>query len=360
MTGYRESYAGKTVLVTGGAGAIGSNLCRELLKLGARVLVLDNLVSGHRWNVPSEQGLLFSEGDILDEVKLKRSFFEKPQIVYHLAAFFANQNSIDHPENDLMVNGMGTLRMLEYSLMSGVERFVFASSGCAVYGGEAPLPLREEYMSMDLTTPYQVTKMLGELYCNFFHNHYGLKVVKTRFFNNYGPGEIPGQYRNVVPNFIYYAMKGLPLPITGGGEETRDFTFVADTVDGLLRAGCMEAAIGKEFNLATNRETTIGELAHTINRLVGNQAGVLSASRRKWDNHSRRLASIDRAKELLGYNPQTPLEVGLRHTIAWFVENWDKIDAAASFGPGMSSAVREMVVNREEKTPGVSNEIAAD
>jgi UDP-glucose 4-epimerase len=200
-----------------------------------------------------------------------------------------------------------------------------------------------------LTTPYQVTKMLGELYCNFFHNHYGLKVVKTRFFNNYGPGEIPGQYRNVVPNFIYYAMKGLPLPITGGGEETRDFTFVADTIDGLLRAGIMEAAVGKEFNLATHRETSIGDLARTINKLVGNQAGLLSASRRKWDTHSRRLASIERAKELLGYNPQTPLEIGLQHTIAWFVENWSKIEAAASFGPGMSSAVREMVVNQDEK-----------
>jgi nucleoside-diphosphate-sugar epimerase len=350
MNDYCESYAGKTVLITGGAGAIGSNLCRELVSLGARVLILDDLSSGQRWNVPSCQGVLFSQGDILDEVMLKRVFFERPQIVYHLAAFFANQNSLDHPERDLMVNGMGTLKLLEYSLLTGVERFVFASSGCTVYGGEAPMPLKEDYISMNLTTPYQVTKMLGELYCNFFYNHYGLKVVKTRFFNNYGPGEVPGQYRNVVPNFIYYAIKGLPLPITGDGGETRDFTFVGDTVDGLLRVGAMEAAIGKEFNLATCQETRIGDLAHTINRLVGNEAGVLSASRRKWDNKSRRLASIDRAKDLLGYNPQTPLEVGLRKTIDWFVENWDKIDAAASFGPGMSSAVREMVINQDEKS----------
>ena len=360
MNTYCESYAGKTVLVTGGAGAIGSNLCRELVRLGARVIVLDNLSSGHRWNVPSCQGVLFTEGDILDEVKLKRVFFEGPQIVYHLAAFFANQNSLDHPERDLMVNGMGTLRLLEYSLLTGVERFVFASSGCAVYDGAAPLPLNEDYMSMNLTTPYQVTKMLGELYCNFFYNHYALKVVKTRFFNSYGAGEVPGQYRNVIPNFIYYAMKGLPLPITGEGEETRDFTYVGDTVDGLLRAGVMEEAIGKEFNLATCRETRIGDLAHMINRLVGNKAGVLPASRRKWDNHSRRLASIDRAKDLLGYNPQTPLEVGLRYTIDWFVENWDKIEAAASFAPGMSSAVREMVVNQEEKPFTAAKRVGAD
>lgn len=349
MSSHLENYAGKTVLVTGGAGAIGSNLSRELARLGARVVILDDLSSGYRWNVPSCQGVLFSEGDILDEVKLKRVFLERPQIVFHLAAFFANQNSVDHPERDLMVNGMGTLRLLEYSLLSRVERFVFASSGCTVYGGDAPLPLKEDYVSMNLTSPYQVTKMLGELYCNFFHNHYGMKVVKTRFFNNYGPGEVPGQYRNVVPNFIYYAMKGLPLPITGEGEETRDFTFVGDTVDGLLRVGVMESAIGKEFNLATHRETRIVDLANMINRLVGSRAGIQSAGKRKWDTHSRRLASIDRAKELLGYNPQTPLETGLRHTINWFIENWDKISASASFAPGISSAVREVVAHQDEK-----------
>lgn len=360
MNDYRERYAGKTVLVTGGAGAIGSNLCRELVRLGARVLILDDLSSGQRWNVPSCQGVLYTEGDILDEVALKRVFAERPQIVYHLAAFFANQNSLDYPERDLMVNGMGTLRVLEYSNLTGVERFVFASSGCTVYSGDAPLPLTEDYISMNLTTPYQVTKMLGELYCNFYFNNYGLKVVKTRFFNNYGPGEVPGQYRNVIPNFIYYAMKGLPLPITGEGDETRDFTYVDDTVDGLLRVGVMEAAIGKEFNLATARETRIGDLAHLINKLVGNEAGVLSASKRKWDNKSRRLASIDRAKRLLGYDPQTSLEVGLPKTIAWFVENWEKIHGNASFAPGMSSAVREMVVNQDDSNAGIRPTVAGD
>jgi UDP-glucose 4-epimerase len=360
MSDYRDSYAGKTVLVTGGAGAIGSNLARELVCLGARVIILDDLSSGQRWNVPSCQGVLFTEGDILDEIKLKRVFLERPQMVFHLAAFFANQNSLDYPERDLMVNGMGTLRLLEYSLFTGVERFVFASSGCTVYGSEAPLPLTEDYLSMNLTTPYQVTKMLGELYCNFFFNNYGLKVVKTRFFNNYGAGEVPGQYRNVIPNFIYYAMKGLPLPITGDGGETRDFTYVGDTVDGLLRSGVMETAVGKEFNLATSRETRIGDLARMINEIVGNQAGVLSASRRKWDNKSRRLASIDRARELLGYNPQTPLDVGLRKTVEWFVENWERIQGSASFAPGMSSAVREMVVNQDEPKAEAHRVVAGD
>jgi UDP-glucose 4-epimerase len=330
---YPEHYRGKTVLVTGGAGAIGSNLSRRLAELGAQVIILDDLSSAERWNVPSLPGILLVEGDILDEVKLKRVFFERPQMVFHLAAFFANQNSVDHPERDLMVNGMGILRMLEYSVLTDVERFVYASSGCSIYGSSAPLPLCEEFMSMHLSTPYQVTKMLGELYCNFFHHHFGLKVVKPRFFNSYGPGEVPGQYRNVIPNFIYWAMKGLPLPLTGTGEETRDFTYVGDIVDGLLRAGAFESAVGQEFNLASGKETRIVDLAHIINEATGNGAGIRFAQRRKWDTKSRLLASID---------PNTPFEVGLENAIGWFREHWGQIEASARFGPGMSAAVREV------------------
>ena len=342
MEKYVSAYAEKVVLVTGGAGAIGSNLSRTLAELGAKVVILDDLSSSESWNVPSLPGILFVEGDILDEVKLKRVFFERPRIVFHLAAFFANQNSVDHPERDLMVNGMGSLRMLEYSVFTGVERFVYASSGCSIYGSESPLPLREEFMSMHLSSPYQITKMLGELYCNFFYNHYGLKVVKPRFFNSYGPGEAPGQYRNVIPNFIYWAMKGLPLPITGTGEETRDFTYLEDIVDGLLRAGAMESAVGQEFNLASGKETRVKDLAHMINEATGNKAGMRFTQRRKWDTKPRLLASIDRARELIGYEPKTSFEDGLKHTIEWFKKNWEKIEASASFGPGVSSAVREM------------------
>ncbi len=346
MEEYRSYYDGKTVLVTGGAGAIGSNLTRSLAELGAQVIALDDLSSSERWNVPSLPNVLFVEGSVLDEVMLKRVFFERPQVVFHLAAFFANQNSVDHPERDLMVNGLGTLRMLEYSLLGGVERFVYASSGCSIYGSEAPLPLREEFMSMHLSTPYQITKMLGELYCNFFYNHHGLKVVKPRFFNSYGPGEVPGQYRNVIPNFIYWAMKGLPLPITGTGEETRDFTYVGDIVDALLRAGYYEQAVGEEFNIASGKESKIIDLANMINEVTGNKAGIRFAARRKWDTKSRLLASIEKAHRLIGYEPKTPFEEGLQNTIRWFRDNWDRIEASARFGPGVSSAVREMVVNR--------------
>ena len=342
MDDYVEYYRDKTILLTGGAGAIGSNLALALAELGSQVIILDDFSSAERWNIPSHSNVLTIDGSILNEVLLKRAFLERPQVVFHLAAFFANQNSVDHPEHDLMVNGMGTLRLLEYSTMTGVDRFVYASSGCSIYGSTSPLPLKEEFMSLHLSSPYQITKMLGELYCNFYHHHYDLQVAKPRFFNSYGPGEIPGQYRNVIPNFMYWAMKGQPLPITGTGEETRDFTFVGDIVDGLLRTGFFESANSQEFNLASGQETRIIDLAHMINELTGNSAGVQFAQRRRWDTKDRLLASIDRARSLIGYNPSTTIEEGLQRTKTWFQSNWDSIDAAASFGPGMSAAVREM------------------
>jgi nucleoside-diphosphate-sugar epimerase len=342
VTAYQEYFRGKRILVTGGAGAIGSNLTQALARVGAKiVIVLDDLSSAERWNVPSLANILFVEGSILDEVKLKRVFFEKPEFVFHLAAFFANQNSIDHPEHDLMVNGMGTLKLLEYSVLTGVKKFIYASSGCSIYGSDAPLPLKEEFMSMHLSTPYQITKMLGELYCNFFYHHYNLKVVKTRFFNSYGPGEVPGQYRNVIPNFIYWAMQKKVLPITGTGEETRDFTYVGDIVDGLLRAGYFEQAIGEDINLASGQETKIINLAQMINKLVGNTKGVKFVEKRKWDTKARLLASVDKAKKIIGYDPKTSFDEGLKNTIKWFQDNWDNINKSARFGPGISSAVRD-------------------
>lgn len=349
MNNYLGAYIGKTILVTGGAGAIGSNLVRALAELQAKVIIVDDLSSAERWYVPSLPGILFVEGDILDEVKLKRVFFERPQMVFHLAAFFANQNSVDHPERDLMVNGLGTLRMLEYSVLTGVDRFVYASSGACVYGKESPLPLSEQFVSMHQNTPYQVTKMLGELYCNFFYNHYGLKVVKPRFFNSYGPGELPGQYRNVIPNFIYWSMKGLPLPITGTGEETRDFTYVGDIVDGLLRVGAMDSAIAQEFNLASGKETRILDLAQMINTLTDNRAGICFSPRRKWDTKTRRLAAIDKARTLIGYEPKTSFQVGLARTVEWFRDNWEQIEATARFEPGVSSAVRDFPAAEPQK-----------
>ncbi len=340
---YLDSYKDKVVLVTGGAGAIGSNLIGALSSSGARtIIVLDNLSSSFEWNIPSLPNVIFVKGDVTNEVDLKRVFNEGPRMVFHLAAFFANQNSLDYPEKDLWTNGFGTLKLLEYSVLSGVEKFIYASSGCAIYGSNAPLPLKEEFVSLHLSSPYQITKSLGEMYCNFFSHHYDIAVVKPRFFNSYGPGEVPGQYRNVIPNFIYWAMKGKPLPITGTGEETRDFTYVGDLVDGLLRSGYYKPAVGQEFNLASGKETKIINLANMIIKATGSKAGIRFVQRRKWDTKNRLLASIAKAKDLIGYEPKTEFKDGLLKTIEWFKENFEKIDKSSSFTPGISSAVRDM------------------
>lgn len=339
-----KGYQGQTILVTGGGGAIGSNLTRALAEGGAaKVIVLDDLSSAQRWNVPSMPNVLFVEGSILDEVLLKRVFFDRPAYVFHLAAFFANQNSVDHPEHDLLVNGLGTLKLLQYAKLAGVNRFIYASSGCSIYGSSAPLPIREDFLSIHLSSPYQITKMLGELYCNFFSHHYDMEIVRPRFFNSYGPGEIPGAYRNVIPNFIYWGLQGKPLPITGTGEETRDFTYVGDIVEGLIRAGQRGEAIGQEMNLASGQETKIIDLAVKINDLTANKAGVIFLERRRWDTKSRLLASVDRAKQLIGYEPRTPFEIGLQRTVDWFRINREAIESSVRFGPGMSAAVQSFI-----------------
>ena len=195
---------------------------------------------------------------------------------------------------------------------------------------------------MHLTTPYQINKMTGEMYCNFYYHHYELKTVNCRFFNSYGPGEVPGQYRNVIPNFIYWAMKGLSLPITGTGEETRDFTFVYDLVQGLIRAGYYESAIGENFNLAAGREVKIVDVASMVNEVTGNSAGIEFRQRRKWDTKPRLLASIEKAKRLINYKPLvTDFKEGFEKTIDWFKDFWEEIELSADFPPGMSSAVRD-------------------
>ena len=216
-----SDFKGKTVLVTGGAGCVGSNLCRRLAELEAKeVIILDDLSSAYEWNIPKANNISFVKGSILDEGMLKRVFKKRPQYVYHLAAHFANQNSVDNPEKDLLVNGLGILKVLEHAQLVDVDRFVYSSSGCGVYGLDSKMPFEEHDISISLHTPYQVTKLLGELYTNYFHNLYEMPVVNARFFNVFGPGEVPGWYRNVIPNFIYWAMNGQPLPITVPGLRT--------------------------------------------------------------------------------------------------------------------------------------------
>src|SRR5438034_157300 len=274
---------------------------------------------------------LQGHGALHNEVEAGGLFQSNPQIVYHLAAHFANQGSVDDPELDLQVNGLGILKVLEHSQRAGVDRFVYASSGCGIYGSDTPMPFSEDYVSMDLYTPYQVTKMLGELYTNMFHNLYDLPIVNARFFNSYGPGEVPGKYRNVIPNFFYWAMQGQPLPITGSGEETRDFTYVGDIVNGLLACAATEQAVGEAINLATGREIRILDLANWVNDLTRNKAGIVFKERRNWDKKNRLLASIEKARRLLHYEPKTEFKDGLKQVHRWFEKNWDNIQKSAEF-----------------------------
>jgi UDP-glucose 4-epimerase len=327
---YIHAYQGVTVLVTGGCGGIGSNLVRTLTTIGANVVVLDDLSSADRNSLAGLPNCTLHEGSVLDHEALNSVFFRRPRIVFHLAALFANQKSVEHPEKDLLVNAMGTLRVLQLAQVAGVDRVVYASSSSMLRQVKGE-PIDEEGVSFDLHTPYQVTKLVGELYCNYFKNHYGSKIARVRFFNSYGPGELPGRYRNVIPNFIYAALQRMPLRITGTGYETRDWTYVGDIVDGLLRAGVMENAIGEVFNLATGRETPVLDVAKWINEITGNPAGLAHAERRDWDSHSRRWANVDKARRLLGYEPQTDLYTGLEKTVAWFRENWSHIQARVEF-----------------------------
>lgn len=346
-----EFYNGRNILVTGGAGAIGSNLIIALSKLvgdGGKIVILDNLSSikeKNTWNVTPLQNIMFVEGDVRSDIDLKRVFKEDIIIVYHLAAFFANQNSIDYPEVSAEVDILGQIKLLEYSRLGGVERFVYASSGCAIYGSYPKLPLKEDFISMHLTTPYQINKMTGEMYCNFYSHHYDMRIVNCRFFNSYGPGEIPGQYRNVIPNFIFWAMKGKSLLITGTGEETRDFAFVLDLVQGIVKAGYYKEACGENFNLASGREISIIEMANLVNEVTENPAPIITTERRKWDTKPRLLASIEKAKALIGYQPIVDFKDGFMKNIEWFKDNWGLIEKLADFPPGMSSAVR----NEEHK-----------
>jgi UDP-glucose 4-epimerase len=329
---YINAYKGKNILITGGAGCVGSNLTKALIGAEAsKIVIIDDLSAAAEWNIPVAPSVVFIKGSILEEKALKQAFADRPEYVFHLAAHFANQNSVDDPETDQLVNGLGTLKVLEHARLSGAQKFVYASSGCSVYGSQAPLPLKEDFVSLHLDTPYQITKLLGELYGNFFHDYYKLPVTIARYFNVYGPGEIPGAYRNVIPNFIWWAMHRRPLPITGTGEETRDFTFVDDIVAGTLLLGAVPEAIGEAFNLASETETKVKDIAAMVNEITGNDKGVEPAPRRDWDKIIRRRASITKARRVLGYEPRTAMKDGMKKVYDWIAENRDRIETSARF-----------------------------
>ncbi len=300
------------VLITGGAGAIGSNLAQDLCGRGNDVVVLDDLSSGHRDQVP--EAAHFIEGSITDDAAIAAAFDPAPDYVIHTAALFANQNSVDHPQDDLLVNGLGLIKVLERCRSASVRKVLFTSSSC-VYGGKAVM--REDDLDLKPDTPYAITKWLGERYVRYWAEFYGLNAVSVRLFNVYGPGERPGRYRNVIPNFFALAFKGEPLTITGTGEETRDFTFMKDVTAGMLGALAAETRRGDIFNLGSGKATTVLELATKINALTGNPAAIRFAPRRDWDHVPHRVCDNSHAGDVFGFRTTVALDEGLRETYRW-------------------------------------------
>ncbi|MGB3366870.1 MAG: NAD-dependent epimerase/dehydratase family protein [Acidaminobacteraceae bacterium] len=308
-----HKFKGNKILVTGGAGAIGSNITKVLLDFGAYVDVIDDLTSGYLDNVDKRSN--FMKKDISKTLDLDDDY----DYIIHCAAFFANQNSVDHPVRDLEVNGIGTINVLNLCKnQNNLKGMIYLSSSC-VYGPRSgALSIEDEIKDFD--TPYAISKFIGEKYCEFYKKTYNIPIKIVRLFNSYGPGEMPGKYRNVIPNFFKLALNGQPLTITGTGDETRDFTYVLDTVYGILETLVYDGE-NYLFNLGTGIETSIIKLATEINKLTQNESGIEFVPRRSWDHISVRKADIKESKVSLNYNPTTPLCEGLKLAYEWIKEH---------------------------------------
>ena len=235
-------------------------------------------------------------------------------VIFHLAANFANQNSIDFPERDMTTNILGTIKLLERARKSGVSKFVYTNTSCMYLDSK---PFIEDSRYFDYHTPYSISKHTAEHYVLFYHRYYKLPSVSVRVFNSYGPHEYPGKYRNVIPNFISKALNGESLTVMGDGTDTRSFTYVEDLIDGIVAATTLEHSAGEVFNIGNQTETKILELAETINDLTGNAAPIQFVPKRDWDKATRRNPDVSKAASVLGCVGCTELKEGLLKTIAW-------------------------------------------
>ena len=316
----------KTALVTGGAGFIGSHLARRLLAEGWSVYIVDNLSTGFKDNIPEKAEFIYldlSKDDFCKE--LPKVHFD---VIFHLAAQSSGEISFDDPVYDLKTNCMSTLLLADWCIKNKINRYIYTSS-MSIYGDQEVQPVQESAMPSPKSF-YGVGKLTSESYLDIYANM-GLNVTSLRLFNVYGPGEIPGAYRNVIPNFTWWALQGKPLPITGTGEETRDFTFVEDIVDGTLRLGIVPEAVGDAFNLASETETRVIDIANTVNEITGNKNSPTFLPRRDWDKIIRRRASIEKARKILGYEPKMKIKDGIGRVYKWVVDNREQIEQCARF-----------------------------
>jgi UDP-glucose 4-epimerase len=316
---YLEIVPGKKVVVTGGAGFVGSNIVRRLLKEGAKVVVLDDFYTGNESNLPmGDPNLEVVNGSVTD-FELTRDVVRGAISVIHEAA----RNiivSTRNPREDYEVNIGGTLNVLLAVRECNVPRMVYASSA-SVYGNPRYLPINEDD-STNMLSPYAVSKFAGENYCKAFYESYGLSTSMVRYSNVYGLAQRPDNpYCGVIAKFFEMAMSGKAPRIHGDGEQTRDFTYIDDVVDATLLAGFSPKAEGQVYNVGTGRETSVNQLARTIIQVTGAEVEPEYVDRRDIDNIRRRVVNIEKIRRELRWSPSVTIEKGLRYTYQWLKEN---------------------------------------
>ena len=303
-------------LVTGGAGFIGSHLTGALRARGDAVRVVDDLSSGRLDNLAGFSEVEFIQGDLADADVARRAVREIDYVL-HLAAIPSVPRSVTDPVRSHRANVDGTLNILVAARDAGVKRLVFAGSS-SVYGSEPGLPKRESMPTAPMS-PYALQKLTGEIYCRLFHRLYGLETVVTRFFNVFGPRQDPGSpYSGVISLFVTALATGRRPLIHGEGGQTRDFTYVENVVDGVLRAVTAPKAAGEVFNVATGHRVSLLDLLGALAREMAASADPEFAPARAGDVRDS-LADISKAGELLGYAPGVSFDEGLRRTIAWYL-----------------------------------------
>jgi len=317
------------ILITGGAGFIGSNLVDALMAQGHEVTVLDNLSVGKIQNIAhhlESERFHFVNDSILNVTTLER-LIRQSDLIYHLAAVVGVKYVVEDPLNAIITNVRGTENVLELAFKYWVRTVIASSS--EIYGKSTEAPLREDADRLLGPTTverwsYSDAKAIDE-YFAFAYAKKGLPVTVVRYFNAYGPRLDPLGYGSVVARFFTQALRGEPLTVYDDGNQTRCFTYVADTVEGTILAGTVKEAAGMVFNIGSNRETTIKSLAQMIKQLTGSSSEIVyvpytSAYGPHFEETRRRVPDTTRAKEVLGFEAKTPLEEGLRRTLAWFRE----------------------------------------
>jgi len=301
-------------LVTGGAGFIGSHLAEELVRRGERVRVVDNLATGKRQNLAHVPSVEFIEGDLAD-LEVARRAVTGIDYVLHQAAIPSVPRSVEDPITSNRANVDASLNILVAARDAGVKRLVFAGSS-SEYGNTPTLPKRED-MTPSPLSPYALQKSVGTQYCQMFTELYGFETVVTRYFNVFGPRQDPGSpYSGVISLFSTALIEGRQPVIYGDGEQTRDFTYVANVVDGVLRACTAPKAAGEAINVACGTRISLNDLLRVMNRVVGTNLQAIYQEARAGDVKDSQ-ADITKAEALLGYRPIVSLEEGLRHTIDW-------------------------------------------